>query len=361
MPAAGQRCIALDAMRGLVMLALCWGLLARGPLAQQPALRPIAMQFYHVPWAGLVFWDLIQPAFWFVVGAALPFALARRMERGATFGQNLRHVCARALKLALLGQILASLNAGRYWFLSREVSTQFSRDTLTQIGFCYVCCFLIWRLPFRWQAITAGMLMAVNWGLYALFPGSAGPFSRGDNIGAVIDRVVFGSNGAAGWVTLNVLGSTVTMLCGVWTGALLMSKRSQAEKFKILAIAMAVSFAAGLALAPVNPVMQKTWTASFTFLSAGFVWLGVGVFYWLFDIKAFRTPAFPLVVVGMNCIFIYVLNGALAAWLDKSVAVFTVRFHFAGPIGPAFQAGAVVLVMWYACYWLYRRKIFLKT
>ena len=353
MPAAGQRCIALDAMRGLVMLALCWGLLGRGPLARDPALRPIAMQFYHVQWEGLVFWDLIQPAFWFVVGAALPFALARRLERGATFGQNLRHVCTRALRLALLGQMLECLDAGRYTFLSRE--------TLTQIGFCYCCCFLIWHLPFRWQAITAASLMAVNWGLYVLFPGSAGPFSPKDNIGAIIDRTLFGLSGTAGWVTLNVLGSTVTMLSGVWAGALLMSKRSQAEKFKILAAATAASFVVGLALTPFNPVMQKTWTASFTFLSAGYVLLGVGAFYWLFDIKGYRRLAFPLVVVGVNCIFIYVLRGALAGWLDKSVGVFTGRFQFIGPLAPAFQASATVFVMWYVCYWLYRRKIFLKA
>ena len=89
--------------------------------------------------------------------------------------------------------------------------------------------------------------------------------------------------------------------------------------------------------------------------------LGVGAFYWLFDIKGYRRLAFPLAVVGMDCIFIYVLNGALAAWLDKSVGVFTGRFQFIGPLAPALQAGATVFVMWYVCYWLYRRKIFLKA
>ena len=48
--------------------------------------------FDHVPWQGGVFWDMIQPSFMFMVGVAMPFALARRRELGATDRDNLRHV-----------------------------------------------------------------------------------------------------------------------------------------------------------------------------------------------------------------------------------------------------------------------------
>jgi len=33
----------------------------------------IGMQFHHVKWEGLHFWDLIQPFFMFIVGVAIPF------------------------------------------------------------------------------------------------------------------------------------------------------------------------------------------------------------------------------------------------------------------------------------------------
>lgn len=351
--AQGQRCVALDALRGLVMLALAWGLLARDRLLEVPGLRSFGLQFHHVDWEGAVFWDLIQPAFWFVVGAALPFALARRLERGATFGNNLRHVAARALKLTILGQILICLAAGRYQFLSRE--------TLTQIGFCYFWCFLIWHLRFGWQVAIAASLTAVNWALYVLFPGSAGPWSPWDNIGSVIDQAVFGSKSARGWVTLNVLGSTVTMLFGVWTGALLRSEKSHREKLKILVISAGIGLITGLALSPLAPIMQKIWTASYTLYTAGYVLLAAAAFYWMFDIRKYQKPAFPLVVVGMNSIFIYALSGALGSWIDNSVAVFTGRFQFAGPLGPVAQASAAVFVMWYICYWLYQRRVFFKA
>ena len=50
----------------------------------------------------------------------------------------------------------------------------------------------------------------------------------------------------------------------------------------------------------------------------------------------------------------------LHEWLDRAVAVFTFRFTFLGTLAPVVQATTVLLVMWYCCYWLYRRKIFFK-
>ncbi|MBI3668040.1 MAG: DUF5009 domain-containing protein, partial [Acidobacteria bacterium] len=59
-------------------------------------------------------------------------------------------------------------------------------------------------------------------------------------------------------------------------------------------------------------------------------------------------------------IFIYSLSIVLSGWLDRAVGVFTFRFRFIGELAPVLQATTVVLVMWYFCYWLYRRKIFFK-
>ena len=148
-------------MRGFVMLTLCWGVaLDVTALVKNPAFRSFASQFRHVPGEGLGVWRLIQPAFWFIVGAALPYALARRRDRGATLGANLRHASSRALKLILLGQLLVSLNAGRFRLHPME--------TLTHLGVCYFCCFLILHLQFHWQVMAAALLMAVTSGLFLL-------------------------------------------------------------------------------------------------------------------------------------------------------------------------------------------------
>ena len=60
----------------------------RGPRPRRPA-RPSR-------WVGCVLWDLIQPAFMFMVGVALPFSIASRRGEGQSFGRMLLHAsCAR--------------------------------------------------------------------------------------------------------------------------------------------------------------------------------------------------------------------------------------------------------------------------
>ena len=49
----------------------------------------------------------------FMVGVAMPFALAARAARGATERDNFRHVVARSLRLTILSQILISVGSGR--------------------------------------------------------------------------------------------------------------------------------------------------------------------------------------------------------------------------------------------------------
>src|SRR6267142_1022720 len=98
---------------------------------------------------------MIQPAFMFMVGVAMPFALARRMEQGKTFGQNLGHVLARAFWLVVLSQILSSVSNGKLQFQLISV--------LCQIAFTYLLCFLIMQMKWRWQAVMAAVLPAGHW------------------------------------------------------------------------------------------------------------------------------------------------------------------------------------------------------
>jgi predicted acyltransferase len=45
----------------------------------------------HAAWAGCSLHDLIQPGFFFLVGVALPFSIARRLSSGQTFSAIARH------------------------------------------------------------------------------------------------------------------------------------------------------------------------------------------------------------------------------------------------------------------------------
>src|SRR5689334_11045118 len=95
----------------------------------------VAYNTDHVPWQGCSLHDLIQPAFSFLVGAALPFSIAARQLRGQTFGRMLVHAVWRSVLLIFLGIFLRSLErTTTYWTFE---------DTLTQIGLGYTFLFLL--------------------------------------------------------------------------------------------------------------------------------------------------------------------------------------------------------------------------
>jgi heparan-alpha-glucosaminide N-acetyltransferase len=77
-------------------------------------------------------------------------------------------------------------------------------------------------------------------------------------------------------------------------------------------------------------------------------------------VKGYRRWTFPLVVVGMNSIFIYSLSQLFRTWILRGVGGLTYKFGFLGPLGEIPQNILVLCIMWYCCHWLYRRRIFFK-
>lgn len=346
------RYVSLDAYRGFIMMLLVSVGLGFGALKGHAVFGVIAAQVDHVAWEGTVFWDLIQPAFMFMVGVAMPFAFARRLERGATFTGNLSHVVARSLKLIALAQVFGMWSRGELRFGLINV--------LSQIAFTYLICFLLMQLQFRWQVAGAAALLAGHTALFAIFPGPEGAFSRTGNIGQVIDLAVLGKTYPGHYVTINFITSAVTTLFGVWTGYLMMSGRSIASKMRIIALAALAGLAGGLALSPAIPIVKRIWTASFTLYSAGWVLLMLLAFVWLVELKGYRRLAFPLVVVGMNSIFVYVIFQMFRRGVENVVGALTGRFLWIGTLAPVAHATLTLAVIWYFCYWLYQRKIFFK-
>jgi predicted acyltransferase len=350
-----QRLESLDVFRGLTMLLLIsHGFGIYEGLKDNASLQWFRYQFEHTAWTGCTLWDLIQPAFTFIVGVAMPLAFTRRMEQGATKTDLFRHVAWRAFALLVLSNVLSN------WNTTGPLKLQFI-NVLCQIAFGYVVCFLIWTLPFRAQVGVAVGMFAVHHALFFWFPGPAGPFDQANNIGAVADLAVLGYNYPGFYTTLNFLGNALTILFGVWTGMLLQQNTSHSHRLKVLGACSAASFALGLALEPFIPMVKRLWLGSFTFFSLGWVLLGLMACYWMVEIKGWRRWAFPAVVIGTNCIFIYSFTQVLRGWLARGVANFTGGgFAFLGPYGAIPHNLVVLACLFYMCYWLHQRKIYFK-
>jgi predicted acyltransferase len=83
----------------------------------------------------------------------------------------------------------------------------------------------------------------------------------------------------------------------------------------------------------------------------------------LIDILNYRKGVLFFSVVGMNSLFIYLfahVGGALL--LRNIVAPFSIPlFGLAGSWIGEFMTSLIVLgLLWYICFWLYKRKIFIK-
>ena len=86
-------------------------------------------------------------------------------------------------------------------------------------------------------------------------------------------------------------------------------------------------------------------------------------FYALIEWKGWRRWAFPLLVVGMNSIAVYVMSWTMAGFFGDALDRHTGRVlpMIAGPIfQPVLHGFAVMTIFWLILFWMYRRKIFLR-
>jgi predicted acyltransferase len=290
-----------------------------------------------------------------MVGMAMPFSLGRRLAAGDSPARVFQHVAWRALILIVLSNIYSNWG-------EQPGALKFQLiNVLCQIAFGYLLCSLIMQLRFTAQVAVAVALLAGHWVLFVAFPGPGGAWSQTGNIGAVIDLKVLGYNYSGYYTTINFIGNAVTILFGCWAGLLVKTTKTHAEKLKILIGCAAAALVLGLALQPVNPMVKRLWTCSFTFFSAGWVLLMLAVFYWLIEVKQVRRGTLPFLVLGTNSIFVYSLGQiGISGWLNRGLASFTGNFAFLGEQGAIPQRALVLFCLWYLCYWLYQRKIFFK-
>lgn len=378
-----ERLLSLDAYRGFIMALLICNGLGFATFKSDPNWGWLAAQVDHVKWEGCVFWDLIQPAFMFMVGVAMPFAFAKRQAAGDSWGLLFRHACLRALNLCLVGLFLDCVTGNAFTIGFMRV--------LQQIAVGYVLAFLLLGRSYWTQGIAAALILVGYTAAWMLFPGNdpAGAWAMGNkNLGSAFDLWMVGRNYSGFYVGLNAIPSTATILFGVMCGRLVGSELPKPRVMQFLAIAAVVGFVLGWLLSagatPLVPMVKRIWTASFTFWAAGWTILFLLAFYWLIEVQGWRRWPTFLVVVGMNSIFAYSMAQLFrASFFDRGIAVFTKPLaallfdhpHLADAIakpanytwpeplglwGNVLQAALVLAAEWGVLYWLYRRKIFFK-
>ena len=89
----------------------------------------------------------------------------------------------------------------------------------------------------------------------------------------------------------------------------------------------------------------------------------LAVFYGAVDWQGWKKPVFPLVVVGMNSIAMYVMDHLWDDFIKNAGKVHLgkgIFKIFGDAYAPIIEMAFMLLVLWLICYWMYRRKIFIK-
>ena len=364
-----NRLVSLDIFRGITIAAM---LLVNNPGSWADIYPPLE----HAAWNGWTPTDLIFPFFLFIVGVAMVFAFAGRRAAGAGRTALLRKSLWRGVKLFALGLILQGfplyhLATIRIPGVLQRIALVF---TITAVLFLYT--------RVRIQVVAFVGLLLGYWALQTLVaaPGVVpGAFERGADLGAYLDRAVFGTahlwSEARTWDPeglLSTLPAIATCLSGVFAGLWLRSERSPLEKTNGLFVAGWLGVGAGLIWNPFFPINKSLWTSSYVLFTSGLACSFLALCYWLADIKGWRAWGKPFQVFGMNAIAAFFLASlgarilnlvqvgegvALKPWLYRSV--FLPR---AEPIN-----ASLLFAISYVLFWLgimallYRRRIFFKV
>lgn len=387
-----SRIASVDIYRGFVMLLMMAEVLRLSNVAE--ALpdsyfwQTLAFHQSHVPWVWLSLHDMIQPSFTFLVGVVLPYSIASRKNKGASFESILLHTVKRSLILIFLGIFLRSMHSKQtYWTFE---------DTLTQIGLGYT--FLV-ILSLYSRKIQIGALVFVlfsYWLAFALYPlpgadfdyasagvpanwehnlsGFAAHWNKNTNFAWAFDQWFmnlfprespFLFNGG-GYSTLSFIPTLGTMILGLLAGNILNSSITSKDKLKSFVFAGIILILIGLLLhvSGINPVVKRIWTPAWTIFSGGICFLFLAFFYRLIDMSDRKISAFALMVIGTNSIAAYVIaDGGMRGLINDSLFIHLGQ-NFDQIFGPAYatlvSGGLVLFLEWLILYWMYRKKIFIK-
>lgn len=359
-----NRLLSLDVFRGITMFLLVAEAArvyhALGDATSGSGIgHAIIEQFHHHPWDGLRFWDLIQPFFMFIVGVAMPFSLRSRLKRGDSWNDALRHILIRCFLLFLFGTGLHCVYNGKLvWELW---------NVLTQLSFTILVTFLLMRYSLKTQLAASLIFLVLTEILYRSYDPAA-PFVKDQNFGSFIDMLLMGKiNPGGGWVTINCLPTAAHTIWGAICGKILLSEKAGTEKIKAFAYAGLICLVIGYGLhfSGITPIVKRIATTAFTFASGGWCLLVLAFLYWLVDIKKRQSWTTFFSIVGMNSIFIYLFSETIGnQWLGDFGKIWI--HGFLGPLGfsepflNVITAFLVLGMMWYLCYFLYKKKIFIK-
>jgi predicted acyltransferase len=396
---APTRLMSLDVFRGATIAGM---MLVNNPGSWSHVYAPLD----HAEWNGWTYTDTIFPFFLWIVGVAIPLSTSRRLEAGQSRKELFGHALRRAVIIFGLGFFLSSFGyfidgsmarSGFSEWLHQYLTTVRIPGVLQRIAVCYLLAMLIFlttgqRGQIRW---AAGLLIGY-WLLMAFVPipqtadgetrWVVGLMDRGHNFAAYIDNLVLNGpvigkhvwRSAGTWDPegiVSTLPAIATVLFGIWTGHMLRTSASGAEKTVRIMVPGAILMWLGQLMNLWLPINKSIWTSSYSVFMAGLAMVVFGACYWIVDVQQRGRWTKPLAIYGMNAIALFVLSGLLGRLMNeirvptssgRSVALKSFLYdRIFVPLASSINSSLLWAIMWvllmYAiAYVMYRKKWFVK-
>ena len=359
-----KRLVSLDFMRGLIMILL----MLEGSflyerlyqISSATAFNILILQFFHHPWHGLRFWDLIQPGFMFIAGAAMAYSLLSQQQKGMPHQKSFMKVLKRSAWLFFWGVTIYAVKPNGLYFELWNV--------LTQMSFTTLIAFLIFEWKISYQLIFSFLLLVFTELLYRFthIDGFDMPFVDQHNFGNYMDLVLMNKTDVDGWVAMNCLPTACHTIWGALAGRLLFSLRPEKEKVVTLILFGTLLIIIGYSLnVTITPIIKRIATSSFVLVSGGWCMLALAFFYWWIDIKNHKRFLLPFMIIGMNSLFIYLVFEIVGAqWFNNYVdkVAFGLLSLIAIPASViAITSSIIIFILEFLlCRFLYKREIFIK-
>lgn len=393
-----QRFYSLDVFRGATVALM---ILVNNPGNWSYIYAPLE----HAPWHGCTPTDLVFPFFLFAVGNALAFVMPRLEAAGdAAF---LKKVFTRTLLIFGIGLFLnwfpfikwsANHLVFKHWVDPIDPAHPGAEATgirilgvLQRIALAY--CFaslIIYYGKVRGAFVIGSIILLAYWVLCALLGTPGDPYSLQGYFGTKVDKAVLGvahmykGEGVAfdPEGLASTLPAIVQVIFGFMVGEYISRKGKTYEMLSGLFTIGCVLIFTGFCWDMIFPINKKIWSSSYVIYTTGLGILVLSVFIYLIEFRG-RGGAWSRFfdVFGKNALFIFIISGILprvyglfhiADGVDAKGSVVYKGLkewmydHIFSPAfglmnGSLFYAVFNILLFWGLCYWLDKRKIYIKV
>ena len=304
-----SRLFSLDVLRGLDMVLLtvvgplivtaqrCWNCFPNGFMGQ----------FRH-GWECFTLWDIIMPLFIFMCGAAIPFALGRRLKEGQSVFW--RHVLVRVAFLWFLGGLVQ----GKWITLDPAQVSPYS-NTLQSIAAGYLIVAAVMSLRSRALTFVVPVVLALGYTLALAF---GGDYSQFGNFAYKVDHSILQAMLPANSIRLTkpsyYTWFLTSAMCGAMTFAgyhatqILRSDRAKVRKAARLFAYGAGLLATGFVSEIWVPCIKPIFTLTFTAQAMGWCVIALGVLYVVNDIWMIRRGFSFVLLFGQLALTAYFVS-----------------------------------------------------